>query len=327
MPFKKTREEKSKKKYEDACWFGYCPNLAERENSRIKELATRLKAYSKKETLTNISEWQYNNMAYWFERYPLSNILAVSIIIFLVSLSTCYILGLWWLIAIFGTASATLLAITILMITYYRKIPLKQFYNIFSFSISINFLLERELAICRDYAKLTASLLFNMYPEMDIYFVHAPGHIATGIIVEKKLYILDNNKPVATIDKWHERWNKGRFSTKKVDRAKATCMESVPLPSLLSKTSSPKLDTDMLANKLQKLLSIQSLPDDSRKDSLKILEWKNGAILYEDDEIVNYSLAQRVKTMLSRETLDIDHVASVTIDRKKDYLIFQVKIK
>lgn len=48
MPFKKTREEKSKKKYEDACRSGYCPNLAERENNRIKELATRLKTDSKK---------------------------------------------------------------------------------------------------------------------------------------------------------------------------------------------------------------------------------------------------------------------------------------
>lgn len=213
------------------------------------------------------------------------------------------------------------------MITYYRKIPLKQFCNIFSFSISIDFLLERKLAICRDYAKLTANLFFNMYPDMDIYFVHAPSHIATGIIVEKKLYILDNNKLVATIDKWHEKWNKGRFSTKKVDRAKGTCMESVPLPSLLSKTSSPKLDMDKLTNKLEKLLNIQSLPDASRKDSLKIIEWKNGAILYEDDEIVNYSLAQRFSTMLSRETLDIDHVANITIDRKKDDLIFKVATK
>jgi len=334
MTLKKKRIDKREQSYKDACWQGYCPTLAERENNRIKELANRLKADSKKETLTNISEWHNNNMIYWYERYPLSFILVVLVVISLVFFCLSYTLQfwwqfwwLWWLFVIFGTASATLLVIVILLIIDYRKISPKHFFDIFSFSISTDFLLDKKLAICRDYAKLTASLLFNIYPETDIYFVHARAHVAIGIIVEKKLYILDKYLPVTTIDRWHERWNKGRFSTKKVEKAKGTCLESVDLNSLLSKTRQSELDTDAVANKLKTLLSIQNPINDLKKGSLKILEWKKGATLYEDDEIVNYSLAQRLKTILSKEMIDINHVANITMDKKKDDLIFQIKLK
>ena len=37
-------------------------------------------------------------------------------------------------------------------------------------SISMNFLLENKLGVCRDYAKLTACLLLNIYPNAEIYF-------------------------------------------------------------------------------------------------------------------------------------------------------------
>ena len=73
MASNKKREKKSKENYENACWKGYCPSLAERENSRIKELANRLNnGTSDKEVLTNVLEWQDRNIVFWFERYPLS---------------------------------------------------------------------------------------------------------------------------------------------------------------------------------------------------------------------------------------------------------------
>ena len=59
--------------------------MEEIENSEIKQLANRLKAVSDKETLTNVLEWQDRNIVFWFERYPLSHILLVSIVFFAVS--------------------------------------------------------------------------------------------------------------------------------------------------------------------------------------------------------------------------------------------------
>ena len=330
MSSKRINKKKLEKQYKNACWQGYCPSLAERKNDKIIELANRLKADSKKETLTNIAEWQNNNVVYWFERYPLSIILEAFVIIFLGSLYSGFLLGLWllwWLVAILGAISATLLAMTILMTAYYRKISLRHLYNVFSFSNPINFLVEKKLAVCRDYTKLTACLLFNIYPETEVYFVHASNHIATGIMVGENLYILDKYLPVATFDKWHKRWHKRKFSAKKVERAEDIYMESVDPNSLLPKTNSSKLDKDRLASELERLLSIQRSKGNSKKNPLVILRWKNGALLYKDDEIVNYSIAQRLKKIISNEILDTNRVANIRIDLNKDDLIFQAELK
>jgi predicted transglutaminase-like protease len=333
MSFKKIDKKKLENRYKHACSQGYCPSLMERKNNKITELANILKADSKKETLTNIAEWQNNNVVYWFERY-LSSILVVSGSIFLGFLLSG-VLGVFrrlawlaWLFAIFGTISATLVAMTILMIVYYRKISLRHFFNVFRSSNPIDFLIEKKLAVCRDYAKLAACLLFNIYPETEIYFVYATRHVATGIMVGEKLYILDKYLPVARFDEWHKLWHKRRFSDKKVEKAKDIYMESVPdLNSLLSKMSSSKLDTDKLAYELEKLLNIERSTHDSKKDPIVIWQWKNGAILYENDEIVNYSIAQRLKKIISNEILDKDRIANIKIDLSKHDFIFKIMLK
>jgi predicted transglutaminase-like protease len=331
MTSNKKPERKSRKNYENACSKGYCPSLAERENSSIKELANRLNATSdKKEVLTNVLEWQDRNIVFWFERYPLS-LAIVSAILSLLVTSPFLLLNVpvvFWCFIVLASVTVTLSSIAIYMIHSYRKLPLRQLFNIFPRSISIDSILENRLCACRDYAKLTACLLFNIYPEMEIYFVHAPSHVATGMMVDKKLYILDKWLPVVTFDRWHEKWHKHRFSKKTVERVKGTSLVSVPPP--LSERNLSKLDTDRLArleNELKRRLSIQSSTIDAEGVSLKIMHWKKGAILYEDDEIVNYSLARRLKILISREMLDVNQVINIKIDQKKDDLIFRVDLK
>jgi predicted transglutaminase-like protease len=342
MSFKKiNRDKTSAKKYKNACSWGYCPSLAERKNDKIIELANRLGADSEKETLANIAEWQNNNVLYWFERSYLSPALWVLVPVSLGSLLG-FLIGLWrspailetiystliaMTILILGTVTATLKAMTIFMTAYYRKMPLKHLYNVFSFSNPIDFFVEKKLAVCRDYAKLSACLLFNIYPEKEIYFVHAPSHVATGIMVGENLYILDKYLPVATFDRWHKRWHKRRFLDKKVEKAKDTYMESVDYKCLLPKANSSRPDKDELAHELERLLNIQRSKEKSEKNPLLILHWRKGAVLYEDDEIVNYSIAQRLKKIISNEMLDIDRIASLRIDQNKDDLIFQAELK
>jgi predicted transglutaminase-like protease len=338
MTSNKTREKKSKKNYENACSKGYCPSLAERENRRIEELANRLNATSDKEVLTNVLEWQDRNIDFWFERYPLSlaildallGVFILGAIIALLRTNPFLSLNapiLFKCLTVVASVFVTLSLIAIYMIHSYRKLPLKHLRGIFASSLSINSILENKLCVCKDYAKLTACLLFKKYPQMEIYFVQAPNHVATGMMIDKKLYILDQRLPVVTINRWHQRWHKYKFSKKTVERAKGTSSESVDLNCLLSKTNLSKLDTDRLANELKRRLSIQSSTIDTEGVPLKIMQWKKGAILYEDDEIVNYSLARRLKMLISREMLDVNHVINIKIDRKKDDLIFRVDLK
>jgi predicted transglutaminase-like protease len=344
MSFKKTDKKKLEKNYRNACSWGYCPSLAERKNSKIVELAERLKADSEKETLANIAEWQNNNILYWFERSYLSPALWVLVPVSLGSLLG-FLIELWrspatlgmiysplivMILWILGTVTATLKVLTIFIIVYYRKMPLKHLYNVFTISNPIDFFVEKRLAVCRDYAKLSACLLFNIYPEREIYFVHAPSHVSTGIMVGENLYILDKYLPVATFDKWHKRWHKRRLALardKKVERAEDVYMESVPLNSVLPKTNSSELDKNGLASELERLLNIQRSKEKSEKIPILILHWKKGAVLYEDDEIVNYSIAQRLKKMISNEKLDMNRIANIKVDLKKDDLIFQAGLK
>ena len=47
----------------------------------------------------------------------------------------------------------------------------------YQLSLPVNKLLDHKLAVCRDYAKLTATLLFNLYPNAKIYFFKIPRHV------------------------------------------------------------------------------------------------------------------------------------------------------
>lgn len=180
---------KSRSHYENSCFQGHCPTTEEIKNDGVKSLANRLKAGSYKETLTNILEWQDRNLSFWHERHPISSVcmysLGGSLIIFVIgfvmnlfSFIIWHIQILNWFIpfsvAMLGGSAVTAFTIG-WMIRSNRRIPVWEgLKNVFKPSLSINALLENKLGICRDYAKLTACLLLNIYPEADIYFAYAP---------------------------------------------------------------------------------------------------------------------------------------------------------
>ena len=318
---------------------GFCPTSKERESNEIEKMANNLKGLSDKETLTNVLEWQDRNIAFWIERYPIPNILLYIFLIFFVIL----IIGLitspfllimlniqlfpWFVytwLKIFLSSIATTIAITIFII-HSRKIPLKELYNAFRSSVPINTLLENKLGVCRDYAKLTACLLSKIYPDKEIYFAHAPSHVATGIMIENKLYMLDQHLPVLTIDQWHKR----EHSNKSVHKLKDNQLESVNIDSLLSKTNITKLKLEELAMEMSKLLNIsKERKGDKEGSSLKLPRWKKGAILYSmNDEIVNYSLVRALKKKISAELIELNRITKLEIQEKNDNLEFQISFK
>jgi predicted transglutaminase-like protease len=330
MHSRKTLEEKRESNYKDACFNGYCPSIAERNNKRIKELANRLKAKSDKETLTNVLDWQNRNVVFWFERYPLSEaiwgpifgFILVTVIFFRVNPS------IWFLSSsVLLSVMVTSLSVAIYMVHIHRRLPLKQVFNIFPLSLPINSMLDNKLGVCGDYAKLTACLLLNIYPEKEIYFVHARSHVATGIVVGNKLYVLDKYLPLATIDKWHDKWNKSWFSPKKVEKVKENYMEKGKLGSLLSETRSSELDKDRIEKELERRLSIGRSMNDTKGDSIKLFQWKKGVILYDDDELVNYSLTQRLRNVITNEMIDVKKITKLSVEKKKNDLIFTVELK
>jgi predicted transglutaminase-like protease len=327
MFFKRIRGINSRLQYEIACHLqGYCPTLEEIENSEIEKMADRLKSVSDIETLTNVLEWQDRNIIFWFERWVLSfplYLLSILALFFLYLHFFFDIQVLWWITVISASSAITIFSIIVSFLKLGRKIPIwSGLWNTFVQSISMNFLLENKLGVCRDYAKLTACLLFNIYPDAGLYFVHAPQHVATGIVIKNEFYMLDKQLPVVTISKWHERWD----SERKIEKFKRDHLESVSNP-YLHETKPTKPNTEKLATEMMKLLNIKEQASEADLSSLIISRWKKGAILYEDNEIVNYSLSRLLKKRISDQRLELSQITKLQITQDKDDLTFRISFK
>jgi predicted transglutaminase-like protease len=323
--------------YKIACWEGHCPTLDETQNDEIKNLASRLKGSSHQETLTNILEWQERNFTFWTERHPLREfflffvltISLIGLIGFYIVIVLSYILDtnltIWFVSLILTTSltGITLILLVILQIIHSnRKIPIfNALKNAFANSISIKFLLENKLGVCRDFAKLTACLLVNIYPNAEIYFANAPSHIATGIIIENRLYMLDQRLPILTINKW----NKYRHLKGKLGKLGKNSIELINSKPFLSKIIDEILDTQKLANTVTELLNIKEQTDNERTLTVKIRR-KKGTILYQDDEMVNYSLSRWLKAKMSTELIDLSQVGKIEASIEKEDIIFTIHL-
>lgn len=60
-----------------------------------------------------------------------------------------------------------------------------------SVALPVNKILEWKLAVCRDYSRLTTSLLYNLYPNSEIYIIRITNHQASGIKFNGKIHIFD----------------------------------------------------------------------------------------------------------------------------------------
>jgi len=355
------RAKKSRIHYRCSCFLGYCPTSDEIENSKVKSLAWRLRAGSDKETLTNILEWQDRNIKFWTERHPMPTLLSYICLIFvaalvffwlgfvvsillLIVLNSQIAVLVWfiqtaewffqnalWFVAIFVGSTATALAAIISIIFSNRKFPWKEIprglKNTFAPSISMNFLLENKLGVCRDYTKLTSCLLLNIYPNAELYFASAPDHVATGIKIENRLYMLDQRLPILTMDRWVDyRKHRESDTIRKLDPIKKT-LQHADKRALLQTEDRPELNAEKLAKRMTELLNVKEQLDDkivSLQKPISVL-WKSGAILYEEDEMVDYSLARYLKARISDELIRTTQITKIEINREKDDLTFSIR--
>ena len=330
--------------YKIACWSGRCPKPEEIQNPEVGKLASRLKGSSYKETLTNILDWEGRNIVFWTERHPLETLLGQFVVLSMIigvfvffgliifvaliyhSLNLLLTITTWYTpiwITIMLTGVVLILAIMIQIIHSNRKIPiLEGLRNAFSFSININFLLEKKLGVCRDSAKLTASLLLNIYPDAEIYFASAPSHIATGIVVENRLYMLDQRLPILTIDGW----KKYRHLEGKLHKLGNTSIEEVDPKGFLSKTGNISPDKQTLAKLTQTMLDLLKIKEQTNGtgDLLVTVRLKKGMSLYQDDELVNYSLSRWLQAKISSELIDMNQIAKIEVTSEKEDIIFRI---
>jgi predicted transglutaminase-like protease len=334
-----------------ACYFaGFCPTSQEVDNTKIKALASRLKCDSDKESLTNILEWEDSNINFWDERHPFSGIVLGLLAIFPVLLAICWSISLLTLVffgfqflqsmlliwtSAFISSVATSLVIMTFILRSNRKIPLFDgIINAFKPSISITMLLrrDRKLGICRDYAKLTACLLLNIFPEKEIYFLHSQAHVATGIKIGEQTYMLDQHLPLLTANQWCKREfgsdvpEKIPFLFRTTQKYKQNSIESLPLKSILKKSVNIQISLEEFSFRIAKLLSI------SRREVKEELTekinfpkiWKGALFFALNDEVVDFSYFRWLKRKMANELVDLTAITNIEIQKEKEDLVFQI---
>ncbi|VVB84931.1 Transglutaminase-like domain protein [uncultured archaeon] len=217
-----------------------------------------------------------------------------------------------------------------------RKSKIQKLYRIildtFKISLPIERILSYRMAICRDYANLTASLLFNLNPDIEVYFITIPWHVAVAVKVNNAYYVLDQRLPILTIDGWLMRWHQkdADIFISKVLRDPNGTPVSVDFSEHgkykriagSPTTSLPKIDTERLTAGVTNALGIEQGLHRTEPDFEKPLR---NLATYIDNNITEYSLIRAIKNMLESEFCDnINKVSEIRIYQNERDLIVAV---
>ena len=170
----------------------------------------------------------------------------------------------------------------------------------------------------------------SIAPNAGIYFAKAPNHVATGISIGNELYLLDQRLPILTKDRWNDyRKPKKSDNVEKFDSVKKTLKKFDKKTSFLQTKGKSELNTEKLAKltkRMGELLNIREQPNDKMISFNKPLAipWKSGAILYEENEMIDYSLARRLETKISSERIRINQITMIEIIPQKNDLTFLI---
>ncbi|MCS3922774.1 putative transglutaminase-like protease [Methanococcus voltae PS] len=223
-----------------------------------------------------------------------------------------YIFGFLDSVILYSACIGGILAVMTYVYLKYRlisrdkKLAYHTIESIFKLNLPIESSLRYRVAICREYAKITAMLL-NKAGFKDIYYFTVIGHVATGLKLNNKYYVLDQRLPILSLNDWL--YKVGR---KNVDAYKLKFMDVTDLNrNLDSKNHNEHLKIELedintiyrdydhdenlyrelnykdMSNKLLKLLNCNPKPILNKKPDFNItLKY----YIREIDEVIEYSI-------------------------------------
>ncbi|MBP2144239.1 putative transglutaminase-like protease [Methanococcus voltae] len=118
-----------------------------------------------------------------------------------------YIFGFLDSVVLYSACIGGILAIMTYVYLKYRLISRDKILayhtikSLFKLNLPIESSLRYKVAICREYAKITAMLL-NKAGFKDIYYFTIIGHVATGLKLNNKYYVLDQRLPILSLNDW-----------------------------------------------------------------------------------------------------------------------------
>lgn len=231
--------------------------------------------------------------------------------------------------------SGVIISIFLHLVMKYRNIkqniPTFQLGDTFKISLSVEKILKYRLSICRDYAKLTAALLLNAYPKDEIFFVLIPKHVAVGIKIKQKYYVLDQRLPIRDLDSWLEFWKKRSKKKNLNEKFVKIYIKSGKIQTEITKINhqSESNTNNDINNFIEKLKKKMNLQKSSVKGSIEFdVHLKNFFLLNYGRDIVENSILEFVKNRIEDETVgNIEEISDLIPSQQGDDLIIKIKVK
>lgn len=207
----------------------------------------------------------------------------------------------------------------ILKLTKYKNMEWKAIYYTCPIPrLPVSKILKYKLAVCRDYARLTASLLCNIYPDSDVYFIRTNLHETVGIKFKDEIYVLDQHLPISTIYNYDE--NADIYSLKKDLKGNITSKQE---PKRTKITKLCEINTEELTEKVATILNIKQSSSKNKPDFNICLEEYAKNYCY--DEIIQHSLVIAIKNTLENEFCgNIHRISKITISQNNEDLMLEV---
>lgn len=229
------------------------------------------------------------------------------------------ILSYWPFLRQYGTKTKFLRMYEMLSDTFYLSLPVKK-------------ISDYRLGICRDYARLTASLLFTVFPNSKIYFLTIPRHVAVAVKIKDNFYVLDQRLPVLTLEKWLMRWGQKKAKIFVSEVLWGSKGEPVEISfkrydtANLTGFSDTIVDTEKLTSELVYQLKIPQVPEKGEIEFEVTL--KNYAVCYERDEIVTYSIVRAIKNRIECEFCsNVEKISKIKVEQRDKDLVVKVYLR
>lgn len=304
--------------------IGYIPSAEDINAS--ESLGKRLKGQSDEETLTNILEWQHTNIRFWGLRgnqvLQIAFISLIFSLVFIITISLRWLFYMSWKGIILNLYLPVLIlaVLALAMVYLYLEEELRKDFSLkcgleslvvpfYAFKPNLNFeqISRYKFGVCRDYAKLTACLLLNSFKGQDpeIYFVPARDHVATGIKLENNIHMLDQRLPIFTIRGWIAFWKPSKrvlATGKKLYKGKLYSFDEREIAVWLKSddefTKRSSADKEKMALMLDKKLQSLMKFGGQKVKEYDVLPLKGWAKYYENDHVVDYSIARLLEHMI-----------------------------
>ena len=210
----------------------------------------------------------------------------------------------------------------------YLNVDKQSFFEIFNDTfksgLPVRKIVKYRLAVCRDYAKLTAALLANLYPSNRIYFFTFFEHVAAGIRIGDKVYVLDQKLPILEQEAWLIKWSRREADV--LEMLRGNGKTSVRLAGKIVRKRDIKTAGD-LRRMFKKLVEEVDKAMREGKNSITLTLGNTTSLFDINDDIIKNSLLRKVELILRREFVGkASKIKSIDVTKEGNDLLLKINL-